>query len=64
MRNNSRLIIKRESTWRIFDFCSVKSRGEATSEIPLLVLMSEIKIALTLKKANFLFLECFKIKFI
>ena len=30
-------------------------------EIPLLVFMSEIKIGLTLKKSNFLFLLCFKI---
>ena len=36
-------------------------------KIPLLVFMSEIKIDLTLKKSNFLFLLCFKpakIKFI
>ena len=36
-------------------------------KIPLLVFMSEIKINLTLKKSNFLFLLCFKaakIKFI
>ena len=30
-------------------------------KIPLLVFMSEIKIDLTLKKSNFLFLLCFKI---
>ena len=30
-------------------------------KIPLLVFMSEIKIDLTLKKLNFLFLLCFKI---
>ena len=30
-------------------------------KIPLLVFMSEIKIDLTLKKSNFLFLFCFKI---
>ena len=30
-------------------------------KIPLLVFMSEIKIVLTLKKLNFLFLLCFKI---
>ena len=30
-------------------------------EIPLLVFMSEIKIDLTLKKSNFLFLLCFNI---
>ena len=30
-------------------------------KIPLLVFMSEIKIYLTLKKSNFLFLLCFKI---
>ena len=30
-------------------------------KIPLLVFMSEIKIELTLKKSNFLFLLCFKI---
>ena len=35
--------------------------GGATSEIPLVVFMSEIKIDLTLKKSNFLFLLCFKI---
>ena len=36
-------------------------------KIPILVFMSEIKIDLTLKKSNFLFLLCFKtakIKFI
>ena len=31
------------------------------SGIPLLVFISEIKIDLTLKKSNFLFLLCFKI---
>ena len=41
-----------------------KITWRTTSEIPLLVKLSEIKIDLTLKKANFLFLECFKIKFI
>ena len=30
-------------------------------KIPLLVFMSEIKIDLTLKRSNFLFLLCFKI---
>ena len=30
-------------------------------KIPLLLFMSEIKIDLTLKKSNFLFLLCFKI---
>ena len=30
-------------------------------KIPLLVFMSEIKIDLTLKTSNFLFLSCFKI---
>ena len=30
-------------------------------KIPLLVFMSDIKIDLTLKKSNFLFLLCFKI---
>ena len=30
-------------------------------KIPLLVFMSEIKLDLTLKKSNFLFLLCFKI---
>ena len=30
-------------------------------KIPLLVFMSEMKIDLTLKKSNFLFLLCFKI---
>ena len=33
-------------------------------KIPLLVFMSEIKIDLTLKKSNFLFLLCFKIAII
>ena len=34
---------------------------EPQVKIPLLVIMSEIKIDLTLKKSNFLFLLCFKI---
>ena len=33
-------------------------------KIPILVFMSEIKIELTLKKLNFLFLSCFKIAII
>ena len=36
----------------------------AMREIPLLVFMSEIKIDLTLKKSNFLFLLCLKIAII
>ena len=46
---------------------SIFTSGRATSENITLVLMSEIKIDLTLKKSNFLFLLCFKmaiIKFI
>ena len=35
--------------------------AEPRVKIPLLVFMSEIKIDLTLKKSNFLFLLCFKI---
>ena len=35
--------------------------AELRVKIPLLVSMSEIKIDLTLKKSNFLFLLCFKI---
>ena len=38
--------------------------GEASSEIPLLVFMSEIKNDLLLKKSNFLFLFCLKIAMI
>ena len=36
--------------------------GPPLVKIPLLVFMSEIKIDLTLKKSNFLFLLCFKIE--
>ena len=38
--------------------------GRATSENSTFGFLSEIKIDLTLKKSNFLFLLCFKIKFI
>ena len=43
---------------------SIFTSGGATSEILLLVFMCEIKIDLTLKKSNFLFLLCFKIAII
>ena len=44
---------------------SIFTSGGATSEnITFLVFMSEIKIDLTLKKSNFLFLLCFKIAII
>ena len=46
---------------------SIFTSGGATSENTTLVFKSEIKIDLTLKKSNFLFLLCFKnaiIKFI
>ena len=46
---------------------NIFTSGGATSENITLVFMSEIKIDLTLKKSNFLFLSCFKmtiIKFI
>ena len=36
--------------------------AEPRVKIPLLVFISEIKIDLTLKKSNFLFLLCFKIE--
>ena len=40
---------------------NTKSSISATREMPLLVFKSEIKIDLTLKKSNFLFLLCFNI---
>ena len=43
---------------------SIFTSGEATSEIPLLVFMSEIKNDLSLKKSYFLFLFCLKIAII
>ena len=43
---------------------SIFTNGGATSENITFVFMSEIKIDLTLKKSNFLFLLCFKIAII
>ena len=43
---------------------SIFTSGGATSEKLLSVFISEIKIDLTLKKSNFLFLLCFKIAII
>ena len=43
---------------------SIFTNGRATSENITFVFMSEIKIDLTLKKTNFLFLLCFKIAII
>ena len=43
---------------------SIFTSGGATRENITLVFMSEIKIDLTLKKSNFLFLLCFKIAII
>ena len=43
---------------------SIFTSGGATRKILLFVFRSEIKIDLTLKKSNFLFLSCFKIAII